>query len=279
MKLGILNYAYTRYGFEEGMKKHKEHGYDTVDFQAFVSTDKGLLVLPEHEMEREAKERAKLLTAYGAEISQTHGPWRYPVDDSPAELPKRLEFFKKAVRGTAYVGAPNLVIHCVMPFGADTDEGREEMLSLNEEFIGAVCDEAREYGVTVCLENLPFPNLPLAHVKSVTDFVRCMRHDSLKVCLDTGHSIITGEEIGDAVRYIGNDLRALHVHDNMGDKDAHLLPGEGILNFEAFAKALHEVGFNGAFSYETHVRSGYTPEEQDARERALAELGRRLITA
>ena len=103
-------------------------------------------------------------------------------------------------------------------------------------------------------------------------------YDFIKAYIEENGYSPKYEEIGDAVRYIGKDLAALHVHDNKGDRDAHLLPGEGILDFGSLATALREIGFNGAFSYETHVHGDYTPDEQDARERALSDFGRRLIS-
>ena len=82
--------------------------------------------------------------------------------------------------------------------------------------------------------------LPLARTVDVADFVRKINHKNFKMCLDTGHTLVCGEEIGEAVRYIGADLLcALHVHDNYGTDDLHLLPGEGIMNVESFGKTKH----------------------------------------
>ena len=281
MKLGIIHKAYPlKYGYEAGLERLLRHGYDSLDYSAFGRTHEGIMLLPEKEFEKSIREECAKIEAAGVGIHQTHGPWRWPVNDStPEERERRFEFFAKAVRGTAYAGTDKCVVHCIMPFGADTDERREEMLEINREFMIRLANVGAEMGVTICLENLPFPRLPLGTVRGVVDFVKEINHKNLKVCLDTGHALVCGEEVGDAVRYIGRDLlAALHVHDNDGTDDQHLRPLEGILDFDSFGKALREIGFNGVFSYETHVNGGpYTEEEQERREIALADFGKAFI--
>ena len=53
------------------------------------------------------------------------------------------------------------------------------------------------------------------------------------------------------VQLLGDELRVLHVHDNRGDGDLHLLPYFGEINWQDFADALKETGFDGVFSYES----------------------------
>lgn len=281
MKLGIIYAAYIgKYGYAAGLERMKRHGYNSVDYQLFIRTHEGYLFLSESELEKTARADGARIEAAGIKISQTHGPWRWPVNDSTSEeRKKRFDFFAKAVRGTAYAGAKNCVVHCIMPFGDNTDERREEMLAINEDFFGRLCEVGAEYGVNVCLENLPFPKLPLARVKDVVDFVKKVNHNNFKVCLDTGHALVCGEEIGDAVRYIGKELLStLHVHDNFGVDDLHLHPGAGILDFDSLGRGLSDIRFEGAFSYETHVKGdGHSPEEQEKKEIVLADFGREFV--
>ena len=183
----------------------------------------------------------------------------------------------KAIRGCTYLGTDKLILHPLMPYGARCAEHAEEQYKINFDFMRALCDVAAEHGVTLCFENMPFTMLPIRSAVHVTDFVRDVNHPSLKVCLDTGHCLRLGESLPEAVRYVGHDLlAALHVHDNDGTHDSHWLPYEGIGEWEAFATALREIGYDGFFSLETSV-TGFPEPEQEARERALADIGKRLI--
>ena len=49
MKLGIISGAYPgKYSFEAGLERMKRHGYESVDYQAFVRTNEGVLLLHEN---------------------------------------------------------------------------------------------------------------------------------------------------------------------------------------------------------------------------------------
>ena len=60
---------------------------------------------------------------------------------------------------------------------------------------------------------------------------------------------------------IGKRLRALHINDNRGEKDDHLLPYLGYVEWEPVLRALKEIGYAGDFTYEIHnFTSGFHPE-------------------
>jgi sugar phosphate isomerase/epimerase len=149
---------------------------------------------------------------------------------------------------------------------------------MNEVFIAELADYASRYGITVCVENLPFPLYPLTTVEQVCELVDKLNRENLKVCLDTGHAaIFFGKNVGDAVRYIGNRLEAIHVHDNMGKEDEHLIPGDGIIDWDGFCTALKEIGFGGVISLETSAKHGKHPKEEwDIREKNLMKLAKEL---
>ena len=50
---------------------------------------------------------------------------------------------------------------------------------------------------------------------------------------------------------MGNEIRALHIHDNRYSCDLHLPPYYGIINWSEFKKALKDIEFSGTFSFET----------------------------
>ena len=253
MKLGIQNSEYTRaYGSAEGYKRMYAHGYRYADFQKLLNTEKEFFTQPLPAFEAALKEERKIAEDAGILFSQAHGPWRYPPREStPEEIRTRIDEFKKAIYGTAVIGSPNWVIHPMMPFGADTEECAEEMIEINRNAFREICEYAKTLGITVCLENMPFLNLPIASVGSVVDFVRELGYGNLKICLDTGHSAVFGDNLGDAVRLIGKDLlAALHVHDNDGKRDAHWRPGEGVIDWIGFTTALKEIDYKGVYSLE-----------------------------
>lgn len=281
MKLGIQNSEYTRtYGTEEGYRKMYAHGYRYADFQKLINTEKEFFTQPVSALEKALTEEKKIAESAGITFSQAHGPWRYPPREGSAEeIRTRIDEFKKSIYGTAVIGSPNWVIHPLMPFGADTSERADEMIEINRTAFRGICEYAKTLGITVCLENMPFLNLPIASVGSVVNFVRELGCDNLKVCLDTGHSAVFGDNLGDSVRLIGKDLlAAMHVHDNDGKRDAHWRPEEGVIDWYGFTAALREIGFDGVYSLETGpIRDKDHPETWEKNELALINTVKRHI--
>lgn len=280
LKTGITHTSYGVYEYPEYITKISSHGYECVDFQSFVDIESDFFNLPLGEFESKLKNIRASYASHGLEISQAHSPWRYPPrDNDPEERVRWLAAMKKAIYGTHVLGCSRFVVHPLMPY-LETAEGADEVWEMNLSFIGELADYAKAYGVTVCVENLPFPDYPLASVEAVCKLVDALNRDNLRVCLDTGHAaIFKGADIGSAVRIIGSRLEAVHIHDNMGKVDEHLIPGDGIIDWDGFALALWETGFNKVISLETSAKHRLHPEcEWEQREMALASIAKDIAT-
>ena len=275
---GITNTSYGVYGFEGAIAKIAKNGYDCIDYQGFVDVETDFFKLPIDEFEKELLAQKALITSHGLVVSQAHAPWRHPIQDAtPEGRAFWLEAMKKSIFGTHVLGAHRFIVHPLMPY-FDKADHPEEVLSLNEAFFAELADYAKQYDVNVCVENLPFPLYPLTTVEQVCEIVDKLARENLKVCLDTGHAaIFFGSNVGDAVRYIGNRLEAVHIHDNMGKEDEHLIPGDGIIDWDGFAAALKEIGFSGVISLETSPKHTLNPEcEWNEREENLYKIARTL---
>lgn len=263
LPIGITNTSYGVYGKWGRYDKMAADGYDCVDFQELANTRADFFNLPEDELMAELTKEREYVEALGMRISQAHAPWigGEGRDQTPEDRANWMLCMKKAIRGTAALGCDRFVLHALLPY-EDTDTASDEVVRLNESFVGTVADYAREYGITVCLENLPFKNHPVSSVKAVCALVDRLDRDNLKVCLDTGHAAVFDADVPSAVRYIGKRLGAVHIHDNMGDRDAHLIPGDGIIDWDGFALALREIGYSGVVSLETSPKHGVFPKER-----------------
>ncbi len=279
MKIGIVSTAYLlKYGTKRGARKMKIHGYDAIDFQAFVNTETGFFKLPEEDFKKSLTSKRAKIESEGIFVNQAHSPWRCPARDfEESDRQERLEAMKKAVRGTSYIGAKYLVVHPIMPFGENSSDYPEQMREMNVEFFTKLCEYAKEYGVTVCLENMPFLNLPISSVQTVVSFVRELSISNLKVCYDVGHDLVWGGNPAQSVKEIGDLLACLHVHDNDGVYDLHLPPFKGVCNWEEFVKSLKESAYSGVFSLETQAKDGATQMATDKREYKLIKKVKELL--
>lgn len=257
MRIGIYASSFDKYGFgrygENVYAKVKESGFSATDFR-MMDTSSLIYTLNQKESDELLLKEKELAKVAGVEIFQVHGPWRWPVQDSSEE--DRAERFLKmelSIRATAILGCKNWVIHPLMPCGIDDIKimREKETKEVNLEFFNKLLVVAKKYGVTICLENLPFPDFSLSSPEKVLEIVNEINDENFKVCLDTGHVNVLKLDVAEEVYRLKEKLQVLHVHDNVRSMDLHLSPYMGTIKWSSFACALREVGFSGVFSLET----------------------------
>jgi len=258
MKIGMYanmydETGYGRYGDAMYMKL-KEHGFSCVDYSMsdtdaihYTSTPEALAALVSHERE--------LISGAQMELSQAHGPWRYPPRDyTEEERSERMEKMKHSIRVTAALGCKNWVIHPIMPFGIEDigTENAQKTWDMNLSFMRELLETAKEYDITICFENMPFVKFSLSAPADILRFVKEINDEHFKICLDTGHvAVYKTIPVGDAIRELGSEIRVLHVHDNRYGIDMHLSPYYGIIDWDDFSRALKDINYQGVLSLET----------------------------
>ena len=93
---------------------------------------------------------------------------------------------------------------------------------------------AKQRGVTIALENIPGQ---LATPANLKNFLEQTRLTNVKICFDTGHAHLEGGLV-EGLETIRDLVVTTHVHDNRGDRDDHLLPYEGTIDWNAALTAL-----------------------------------------
>lgn len=255
-QVGAQDKLFHRWG-EKRYQKAREFGFTHIDFSQ-VDNVTELYTCSDKELENKMIHEKELLQEAGLFVSQVHGPWRFPPKDfTDTDRADRMEKIKRSMNATKILGCENWVIHPIMPFGWDekiTNPGHEQQTwEINCQFMREILTTAKEYDITICLENMPMPNFSIGSPEEILRFVKEINDDHFKICLDTGHAAVypNGNPAA-AVRMLGDYIKVLHVHDNNGVEDFHWLPYFGIINWNEFGKALNEIGFQGVFSYESY---------------------------
>ena len=188
---------------------------------------------------------------HGIVINQLHGPW--PTYDTEEE--SRAEgwrCFHRAVLACHRMEIPYMVFHPQMPYGWGAEEEPELAKKLTYELMCDLLPDCEKYGVTICLENMPFRKHRISTMDRIVEVLEMVNHPMAGICFDTGHSLMFGHDLGDMARMAAPYLKCLHVHDNDGERDAHQLPyyegGQG--NWDSFVTALAEIGYNGVLNLE-----------------------------
>ncbi len=156
-----------------------------------------------------------------------------PLSICDLERVRRLEAvdeIKRALDVAEYLPFPFLVQH--MGSSRDTaDERRFDAAFSSLEHLHVF---AKERGVTLALENTPGELATPAHLRQ---FIVGTRLTDVRMCFDIGHAHIEDGVLA-SLEPMREFLVTSHIHDNHGDKDEHLLPYEGTIEWKTALPAL-----------------------------------------
>lgn len=146
------------------------------------------------------------------------------------------------------IGIKSAVLHCDAMRG--TDGLTAEMVrAKNAAVLRRLTDYLKGTDLTICLENL---SGICRNADELLWYINEIGSSNLGICLDTGHLNLT--EFRDQAAFIykaGKHLKALHIADNEGQSDQHMLPyGRGNVDIAAVVRALKDVGYSGLFNLE-----------------------------
>ena len=265
-KISVSGYGYIeRLGYERSFELVGQAGFDAMDFPLY--REKSRLELVSDSSGSFYSDLRKKAEESGLSIGQTHAPFGYREDDG-STFESILSIYERAATATAELGAKHMVVHPIKFENCVGGYRREECFELNLRLFEKLVPTLEECGVTALLENMfltkingEFKKLYPTIYSSAEELARAADAlgPSFGVCLDSGHALITGTDIPDACRLLGERLLALHLHDNTGDRDDHLIPYFGKVPFEKMLDALKEIGYKGNINFEVHF--GNVPEE------------------
>ena len=163
----------------------------------------------------------------------------------------------RAVKDCANNGIHKLVVHLSTKFPPPL------VTPIGMQRIGKLCDYAKQHGVTLAFEN----QRSLGNLASVLE-----RFPDAGFCWDVGHEYCFTDSAIDFMATFGRRIAAIHTHDNHAkhDGDEHLIPFDGVIDYERVAQKLAKANYQGALMLElaTSESNAYIntpPEEYYAR--------------
>jgi len=134
--------------------------------------------------------------------------------------------------------------------GALREAGRseQEILARQAAALSALARHVEGGDFVICLENIP-SSAPLA--SDLRTIIDAAGGGDLGICLDTGHLNLADGDQGRFVREARGLLRALHLADNDGSGDQHLMPfARGTVRWADLMTALREIAYSGLLNFE-----------------------------
>jgi sugar phosphate isomerase/epimerase len=192
---------------------------------------------------QQARELAGWLEASGLTLHSLHAPTERdsaamresgtPISISDPERSRRLDAVdevKRAIDVAETVPFRFLIQHiCSSRDAMDSRQWDAAFTSLEHLRVFA-----KQRGVTLAVENTPNE---MATPAKLRHFVDETRMTDLRFCFDFGHAQISGG-VAAGWEAMGDLVVSAHIHDNHGEKDEHLLPFEGDIDWNAAAPLL-----------------------------------------
>lgn len=157
---------------------------------------------------------------------------------------------RKWMENAKTLGADTGILHPTTSRLDASIEGPDGYIRQLGKSLGELLPAAESISFTLAIENmLLVPGIPSRfgafpeHIKLIK---KEFSHENLGFCYDSGHALIAGKENAALIlQEMKPRLKAFHLQDNAGDRDSHLAPGRGLVDWENVFKVIEEAGFSG----------------------------------
>lgn len=238
-KLSVWTSYYVELSPEDAVLEMKKNGILCSE----LSDEHGLVLLERGEPKTVGGQFRAFLEKENFTMTQGHLWLKVRICTDPDAAPRLLQWLELYEA----IGIENAVLHCDAMAGRD-DLTEKEIIACNVAVLKQIQEHTRGMKIRICLENLR--NI-CYDADSLVAIVDQLDPDRFGICLDTGHLNLFGQDQREFILKAGHRLRALHIADNEGASDQHMMPfGRGNVDFEKVVAALREVDYHGLFNLE-----------------------------
>lgn len=258
-----------------------KHGFRCTE----ISFEHSINLLDRGTPETVGRDFRKFMDDHGFSTPQGH--LKFPELDlaTPDEKLRRasLDWWKHELVLFEAIGVERAVLH---PGGTQAFQAGEKTMAeidaIRLDSLRELTDFTKNMKVRVCLENMACGRY-MSTAESLLGVLDALGAENIGICLDTGHlNIQMRQGHGDFIRRCGKRLQALHIADNNGGSDEHLLPFGGTVNWEETVAALKEIGYDRVVNFEVPGEAWRmcrgVPELLDARLDFALLLGNHLFS-
>ena len=202
---------------------------------------------------------------HGLSFAQSHGLFPMYFEGEEDRNEYVLQIAEKMLAICNYLDCHAIVFH---PW-TGLAMCKEQEIEINMNIYRRLMPAAKKYKVKICLENL-YRHRGInciegacTDAKEVVYYIDTLNAEAgeevFGFCLDTGHANLFGKNLYQYITTIGKRLTILHINDNMGIEDNHMIPYTQLdtqgkrtsIDWENFIKGLREIDYEGPLSFET----------------------------
>ena len=237
---------------EEAVDLFVRHGFRYGE----LADEHGAILLQRGDIQKTGKAFKEYCERKGFAYIQGH--LKLDADICGKDRRKEIEELKEWIDLYDAIGIRNMVIH---PGGDrvnfDLKERTfEELLPLRAGALKELCEYIKDRDIYLCLENLfeEYDGRIYPQVVTYEEFEKIFEavdDPHLAICFDTGHYNLFRDDHDVFILKAKDKLKALHIADNEGYSDMHLMPYErGTIRWESVMAALKTIGYDELFNLE-----------------------------
>lgn len=221
----------------------------------------------------------------GLPITQAHahmyGSFEF-YEYTQEQIDYHAELVRRDIEAAAILGTPWVVVH-PDSYLDETWYSWKKSMDKNVERFKEYGEVAAKHGVGIAIENM-IDKRSLRRFGACTEDLlelldRLDNKDIFGICWDTGHANMHQINQVKALHDIGDRLKAVHINDNDGVYDKHMLPFQGSINWKSIVETLKDIDYKGDFTYEIHAFTrGFDAEFHHQALKFARELGEHLVT-
>ena len=242
MKLSVWSSYFYHLSPEDALREFKAHGYNCCE----LSDEHSAVLLSRGDATAVGAEFGAFARELGVEVSQGHLflSARICNPEARALIKKQLDLFLA-------IGVKNAVLHCDALANENGEKAPVDIARAeNLKAIADLLEHVKGTDLVICLENL-ISSPAVNSAEGLMYFIEHLNSENLGVCLDTGHLNLKDKDQVGFINRVGKHIRALHLADNEGVGDQHLMPfGKGNVNFVAVIREMKKLGYEGLYNLE-----------------------------
>lgn len=197
------------------------------------------------------EELRKEIQDFNISVRSIHMPMD-SVDISSLEEYDRIKSVREIEKTVMTAFRLNSKLVIVHPGGkCNGIANRETRMSKCINSLTEIVEFCSQWDIKIAIEN-SIPGRLGDHWSEIQHILEAVSSEYLGVCLDTGHYILNQESTEREMLRLGKEpidwkrkLLHIHIHDNDGKTDLHLLPGEGCFPWSQLLSYLKKIQYQG----------------------------------
>lgn len=256
MRFAQSSFVYFNYPLQHAIRRLHEAGYQGIEIWG------GRPHMYRHDLDAEIDSLKALLDECEMAVPNfIPAQFRYPSILCSSNETVRLEsvrYIEDAIDNAVRLGAPSVSLCAGMTlYGESIEKGWANL----RQSIVELLDYSEPTGLRLLIE--PAHRAESTLILTVADALRMIKEiqsERLGICLDTGHANVNGEDLAQTVLLLKDVPSHIHIDDNKGESDAHMVPGEGDIDYAPFVRALKEIDYQGFVSAELGFQYTLEPD-------------------